>query len=182
MVTAGQAQDPAPNLSETWVMFMLELFDNSISRIQRINPLVTQDTLWVITFIFITVSGVISGYSIALKAETAPKMSDDPNFWSLLSQIVTQWLSLYSSILPVLRKDVERRTIWFPLCLGISAAASLVAPIIYPFTWQGASMLTYLSAATSLIVSVFLTGDIEYTASERELPRNRRSERRWRRE
>lgn len=115
-------------------MFMLELFDNSISRIQRINPLVTQDTLWVITFIFITVSGVISGYSIALKAETAPKMSDDPNFWSLLSQIVTQWLSLYSSILPVLRKDVERRTIWFPLCLGISAAASLVAPIIYPFT------------------------------------------------
>ena len=69
---------------------MLELFDNSISRIRRTDPLVAQDTLWVIKFIFITVSGVISGYSIALKAETAPKMSDDPNFWSLLSQTMTQ--------------------------------------------------------------------------------------------
>lgn len=161
---------------------MRDLISRLIAFTQHLDLLVTQETLWVIVFVSIAISAAISGYCIAMKVDTAPKISEDPNFWSLLSQTVIQWLSLYATILPVLRKDVDRRTVWFPICLCFSAIASLAAPIVYPFSWQGALLLTYLSAAMSLIVSVFLAGNIEHMAAENDLPKSRTSERRSRRE
>ena len=91
----------------------------------------------------------------------SPESRDD-SFWTLLSQLFIQLLSLYCTVVPLVRdRGLTVRRFWFFVALGVSAATAVVAPVLYEFSWQASALASYVSGVTALMASAQLTGGLQ---------------------
>ena len=132
---------------------------------------IDQTTLWALSILFTAISGVFLGMSVT-KSRPAESLYDD-EFWALLCQLCLQILSVYSTIVPVLRdQKLPLRRFWFYFASAASLLTSVLAPIIYVFNWRGSVLASYISGVAALVTSTQLAGAIqEKRETNSELPR-----------
>jgi asparagine N-glycosylation enzyme membrane subunit Stt3 len=128
---------------------------------------ISQSTLWTLTLIFTACSGLMLGLAISQSRPPAcvpnsTSLSSDDGFWSLLSQLLLQLLSLYSTVIPLLRDGtLPVRRIWFSAAVSVSAIMNILALVLYAFSWKGSELLGYISGVSALVAGVHLAGMIE---------------------
>ncbi|MCJ1328867.1 hypothetical protein MMC10_005544 [Thelotrema lepadinum] len=126
-----------------------------------------QSTVQSLTFLAAILGALMIGFSVMQtrpsECETQAGSFDD-GFWALLSQLFTQAMSLYCTIIPILRdRDMMMPASWFWASTGISLVTSVLAPILYALgiSWRATALVNYASGATALLASLLLAKGVE---------------------
>ena len=126
-----------------------------------------QSTVQSLTFLAAILSAIMIGFSVMQtrphECETQAGSFDD-GFWALLSQLFAQAMSLYCTIIPILRdRDMMMPASWFWASTGVSLVTSVLAPVLYAFgiSWRATALVNYASGATALLASLLLAKGVE---------------------
>ena len=88
----------------------------------------------------------------------------DDGFWTLVSQLFTQTMSIYCTMIPILRdRDMMVSGSWFWASSGISFVTSMMAPVLYAsgISWKVTTLINYTSGVTALLASLLLAKGVE---------------------
>ena len=142
---------------------------------------IDQSTLWFFSLLFTGISGLMIGFAIMQPRppECVPASdSRDDNFWALLSQLFIQLLSLYCTIVPLIRdRSLPVRRFWFSVTLGVSAATTVVAPVVYGYSWKASALASYVSGVAALMASAQLAGGVQQVVVRMDLGHRRAANR-----
>ena len=126
-----------------------------------------QSTVQSLTFLAAILGAIMIGFSVM---QTRPRECEtqagsfDDGFWALLSQLFTQAMSLYCTIIPILRdRDMMMPASWFWASIGVSLVTSVLAPVFYALgiSWRATALVNYASGATGLLASLLLAKGVE---------------------
>jgi hypothetical protein len=135
-----------------------------------------QSSLWAMSILFTALSGVMMGFALVQTRPPAciPRASDyDDGFWVLLSQLCLQLLSLYVTVVPLLRNyNFPVRRFWFGIAVGTSLIMEVLSLALYGVSWKVSAISTYVAAVASLITDALLTGAIHHMMHEPNLGRS----------
>lgn len=100
----------------------------------------SQNTLVTLSMLVSLLCGIFMVLGVMQPRPSSPAVSQasnyDDNFFALLSQLPLQWLSLYATLVPLVRDKaavLHKRA--FGLIIAASALASLLAPCVYGVSW-----------------------------------------------
>ncbi|KAH7175373.1 hypothetical protein EDB81DRAFT_3042 [Dactylonectria macrodidyma] len=163
-------------------LHLLRLFKTLASHVLLMSPrkrllrsMVKQSTLWTVSLTLAAVSGIFIGIAVskhraAVCRSTPDTLLSDDGFWTLLSQLVLNSLTIYCSVIPLLRDgDLSVRKAYFFGTAGISVAMSGLALVLYGFSWEVSTLFSYVASVAALMTGVQLAGGI---ADTRNLPQN----------
>lgn len=125
----------------------------------------SQENLFAAAFIFGCIGALFVGVGTSQQrpASCVPNWaSRDDGFWALLSQAFLQLLSVYATLVPLLRdRAVSLRSGLFCTLLAASAVAAVAAPVLYGASWRASGLASFVSAFASLMGVVMLAGGVQ---------------------
>ena len=135
-----------------------------------------QSELVVLALLFSCISGILVGIGIFQPRPplcVPSRRSRDDGFWTLLSQVFLQLLSIFTTLMPLVRdKAVSLRRGLFATSLAVSALAAISSPVLYGFSWQASVLVSFASAFASLMGAVQLAGGVRKYKRKLEFPSN----------
>ena len=127
--------------------------------------LLDQTTHWILALICTSISGLLIGLSITQSRPPTcnPQAgSFDDGFWTQMSQVVLQLLSLYCTVVPLMRdRHLPVRPFWFCTALVVSAVTAVLEPVVYGFSWRANALVGYVSEVAALVASAQLAGGVQ---------------------
>lgn len=134
-----------------------------------------QSTLWTMAVAIGVISGCIVTSAIMQTRPPACVPSygqTDDGALSLIAQVLVQLLSLYATLLPILRDNrLPVRSFWFFTMLGLSAIATTLSPVVYAKSWQASTLLSYFAAMFGMMSTAQLAGSVEDISAVHDLAR-----------
>ncbi|KAI0450434.1 hypothetical protein F5B21DRAFT_490842 [Xylaria acuta] len=138
-------------------------------RSKALDFFLSQSTLWALVVIFTAANGSMVGLGATQSraSECVPDASSllkNDGFWALLGQLFVSLLSLYCTLVPILRhraRTIAVQQFWFYLMIGLSAAASIAALIVYGYSWQASLVLSNVAGLSALVPAAQLAGGIK---------------------
>ena len=127
-----------------------------------------KDALWKdnrapvsLSLISTSISSVFVGIAL-VKHRQWPRPRIDDGFFALLANTLIQLFSLYVLLLPFLRgQQPHLRGLWFCLSIGTSIVFSIIACIVYIFSWHASTILNFGSSLASMITALLLVQSID---------------------
>jgi hypothetical protein len=98
------------------------------------------------------------------------RLHTDDGFWMLLSQLFLQFLSVYTTLYPVVRDHDEKIRIaafWFRSLLGISVMTSIMATVVYSSSWKVATVLSFFSGFAATISAAQLAVGLDASVKDK---------------
>jgi hypothetical protein len=162
----GQSEAFEPNLLE-WLKTFMAHFTPLRPPKRLLRTIVKQSTLYTVSVAIGSISVLFIGIALSTprppncRPTVASVVSDD-GFWVFLSQLPLAILTIYCSVVPLLRHDdfpVSKSK--FLGAAGLSVAMCALAPILYAWSWEASTACSYLAGVAALFTSVQLAGGIE---------------------
>ncbi|KAI0406855.1 hypothetical protein F4802DRAFT_556356 [Xylaria palmicola] len=130
----------------------------------------------VLLLVLILLSGIMLAFSVQQDRESVcdpqqNKLWQDDGFWALLSQMFLQFISIYCTIYLVFhtrRRSPWIMSFWFKALLTISSATSMLAAVVYCFSWKAATVFNFISTFVGVVSAVQLVADLDSQASKRD--------------
>jgi magnesium-transporting ATPase (P-type) len=140
---------------------------------REVDEILSQPILWFLVVIFIAASCSILGFSIALiyRPNNESGFTNDPDFFSVLGNVFLTCLSVYCTLVPVLRdqvqgrREIKVRVALFYASVAVVLIASILTPILYARLASqqakvASSILGVISGTFQATVSAQLAGGI----------------------
>lgn len=129
--------------------------------------MVQQHTLWALSLTLTALSGVMVSISVSQNRPTAyipsvHSLRGDVSFWVQLSQLCLQLLSIYCTLVPLLRDgDFPVRKLRSSASIGVAIIMGILTPGLYVFSWKASSVAGYIGSVAAVIALVQLVGGME---------------------